>query len=34
MENGGVNYKDGILFCAQGSSTQPSGLFTMQASPP
>lgn len=34
MANGGVNYKDGILFCAQGSSTQPSGLFTMHASPP
>ncbi|KAF4973494.1 hypothetical protein FSARC_228 [Fusarium sarcochroum] len=32
--NGGVNYKDGILFCAQGSGTSPSGLFHMQASPP
>src|SRR5690348_17000147 len=32
--NGGVNYKDGILFCAQGSGTSPSGLFYMRASPP
>lgn len=32
--NGGVNYKDGILFCAQGSENSPSGLFHMQASPP
>ncbi|KAJ4248407.1 hypothetical protein NW762_012744 [Fusarium torreyae] len=32
--NGGVNYKNGILFCAQGSGTSPSGLFHMQASPP
>ncbi|KAF7561132.1 hypothetical protein G7046_g3012 [Stylonectria norvegica] len=34
MANGGVNYKDGVLFCAQGSPTHPSGLFHMQASPP
>ncbi|KAH7268970.1 uncharacterized protein BKA55DRAFT_587825 [Fusarium redolens] len=34
LANGGVNYKDGILFCAQGSRTSPSGLFHMQASPP
>lgn len=34
MANGGVNYKDGILFCSQGSPTQPSGLFYMSASPP
>ncbi|POR35151.1 hypothetical protein TPAR_04658 [Tolypocladium paradoxum] len=34
MANGGVNYKDGVLFCAQGSSTRSSGLFYMQASPP
>lgn len=34
MANGGVNYQGGILFCAQGSSTRPSGLFKMQASPP
>lgn len=32
--NGGVNYKNGILFCAQGSGTSPSGLFHMQAAPP
>ncbi|KAL2073020.1 hypothetical protein VTL71DRAFT_10344 [Oculimacula yallundae] len=31
MANGGVNYKDGILFCSQGtlSSDQPSGLYHM-----
>ncbi len=29
MGNGGVNYKDGILFCAQGSDTSPSGLIWM-----
>lgn len=29
MGNGGVNYKGGILFCAQGSMTQPSGLYLM-----
>ncbi|KAK7398609.1 hypothetical protein QQX98_012018 [Neonectria punicea] len=34
MANGGVRYDDGILFCAQGSSTRPSGLFKMQASAP
>lgn len=34
MANGGVNYQDGVLFCAQGSATQPSGLFKMQAYPP
>ncbi|KAL5584344.1 hypothetical protein FOVSG1_013733 [Fusarium oxysporum f. sp. vasinfectum] len=32
--NGGVNYKDGILFCAQGSGISSSGLFHMEASPP
>lgn len=32
--NGGVNYKGGILFCAQGSGTRPCGLFHMQSSPP
>ncbi|KAL7757126.1 hypothetical protein ACKLNR_014119 [Fusarium oxysporum f. sp. zingiberi] len=32
--NGGVNYEDGILLCAQGSGTSPSGLFHIQASPP
>jgi gluconolactonase len=34
MGNGGVNYKGGILFCAQGSMTLPSGLYEMSASPP
>lgn len=34
MANGGVNYRDGILFCAQGSATHPSGLFKMQAAEP
>ncbi|KAI1029378.1 hypothetical protein LB504_010610 [Fusarium proliferatum] len=32
--NGGVNYREGILFCAQGFCSSPSGLFFMQASPP
>ncbi|KAK1624034.1 hypothetical protein BDP81DRAFT_454078 [Colletotrichum phormii] len=34
MGNGGVNYGDDILFCAQGSVTQPSGLFKMSRTPP
>ena len=34
MANGGVNYQGGILFCAQGSATRPSGLFKMEASAP
>ncbi|KAH6689721.1 hypothetical protein F5X68DRAFT_268094 [Plectosphaerella plurivora] len=35
MANGGVNYSpDHILFCAQGSSTSPAGLFTMAHAPP
>lgn len=34
MANGGVNYQDGILFCAQGSSSEPSGLFKMGSKPP
>lgn len=34
MGNGGVNYGDGILFCAQGTLDTPSGLFEMQSSPP
>jgi gluconolactonase len=32
--NGGVNYQDGILFCAQGSLTAPSGLFKMSTAAP
>jgi gluconolactonase len=34
MGNGGVNYQDGVLFCAQGSGTAPSGLYKMSISPP
>lgn len=36
MGNGGVNYNNDsqILFCAQGSMTQPSGLFAMDVAPP
>lgn len=34
MGNGGVNYRDGILFCAQGSVTAPSGLFWMSREAP
>lgn len=29
LANGGVNYKDGILFCAQGTMTTPGGLAYM-----
>lgn len=32
--NGGINYKEGILFCAQGSETHPSGLFYMRGQAP
>lgn len=34
MAKGGVNYDNGILFCAQGSANHPSGLFKMQATAP
>lgn len=34
MANGGVNYKDGILFCAQGTLDAPGGLAFMEARPP
>jgi gluconolactonase len=34
MANGGINYKNGILFCAQGSETQASGLYYMSSSSP
>ncbi|CAK7211681.1 hypothetical protein SCUCBS95973_001197 [Sporothrix curviconia] len=36
MGNGGVNYRDDkeVLFCAQGSMTQPSGLFAMETCHP
>lgn len=33
LPNGGVNYKDGILFCAQGTLTTPSGLIYMPLTP-
>lgn len=29
LPNGGVNYKDGVLFCAQGTLDQPGGLAYM-----
>ncbi|KAI6397413.1 hypothetical protein MCOR24_009025 [Pyricularia oryzae] len=34
MANGGVNYRDGILFCAQGTLTSAGGLVLMEAKPP
>lgn len=34
MANGGVNYKDGVLICAQGTMDEPSGLYHVQTSPP
>jgi gluconolactonase len=34
MANGGVNYKDGVLFCAQGNMDELGGLVYMKASPP
>lgn len=34
MGNGGVNYKDGILFCGQGYLDKPGGLYFMQATAP
>lgn len=35
MGNGGVNYgTDSILFCAQGSHSLPSGLYSMESRPP
>lgn len=37
MANGGVNYEDGVLFCAQGGLdpvTESGGLVHMQARPP
>ncbi|KAG6115910.1 hypothetical protein E4U13_002262 [Claviceps humidiphila] len=34
MPNGGVNYKNGILFCAQGSMNTSSGLSYMESRPP
>jgi gluconolactonase len=35
MANGGVNYGDDkILFCAQGHTQQPSGIYSMTMAPP
>ncbi|KAH6657651.1 hypothetical protein BKA67DRAFT_655902 [Truncatella angustata] len=34
MANGGVNYKEGILFCAQGTLQIPGGLVYMESQPP
>ncbi|KAK5203298.1 hypothetical protein LTR41_010941 [Exophiala xenobiotica] len=34
MANGGTNYKDGGVFCAQGSFANPSGLFHASAAAP
>ncbi|WQF89768.1 Putative six-bladed beta-propeller, TolB, SMP-30/Gluconolactonase/LRE-like region [Colletotrichum destructivum] len=34
MANGGVNYLDGIVFCAQGTMDSPGGLVFMEAEPP
>ena len=34
MANGGTNYRDGVLFCAQGTVDGSGGLAFMEASPP
>lgn len=34
MANGGVNYQDGVLFCAQGTLESPGGIVFMEAEPP
>ncbi|KAG6011003.1 hypothetical protein E4U21_000034 [Claviceps maximensis] len=34
MPNGAVNYKDGILFCAQGTMNSSGGLSWMESTPP
>ncbi|KAL9636039.1 MAG: hypothetical protein Q9164_003081 [Protoblastenia rupestris] len=34
MANGGTNYRDGIILCAQGSLREPSGLIYMEAKRP
>lgn len=34
MANGGVNYRDGVLLCAQGSLHAPGGIVFMEAEPP
>lgn len=34
MGNGGVNYKNGVLFCGQGYLDKPGGLYEMSATAP
>jgi len=34
MANGGTNYRDGIILCAQGSLKEPAGLIYMEAKRP
>ena len=34
MGNGGINYRSGVLFCAQGSLTEPGGIVFMESEPP
>lgn len=34
MANGGVNYKDGILFCSQGTMNESGGIVYMQSTAP
>lgn len=34
MANGGVNYKDGVLFCSQGTREKPSSLIFMESDAP
>lgn len=34
MANRGVNYKDGVLFCAQGTQDEPGGLAFMESKSP
>jgi len=34
MANGGINYKEGVLFCSQGSLTESGGLIWMSNEPP
>lgn len=34
MANGGTNYRDGLILCAQGSLSEPAGLIYMEAKQP
>lgn len=34
MGNGGVNYQNGTLICAQGTKTEPGGIVYMDSEPP